>query len=503
MSEQENSPIDKTKLKPAEENPWYVLATIYGEEPDNKTHIKNRMVWNSWAVSKLNEEQKQVIAKKRLGILDNVPNWDDIHQEVAKRFEKRLAGRKLPNPCTEIDFSFTCFVRRICFRVFIFPLGIDFSQSIFTEGADLRKGIFLAGANFGRTIFADKTLFNNAMFFDYALFKKAVFQGHPLFKGTTFFSRDKSVVFIESAFNVGAVFRETTFHGDATFRGADFFDYTSFHNATFFGSANFSRADFYEHAPFSKVTFSGSANFRETTFSKIATFPKTTFNALASFKNTTFEGHSYFRDTEFMIESIFTDCQFNEPCNLSSTKFKTVYPILEGTKLHEKTILVTNPNDWPDPKNYKQNPKQARASCEVLRHSMNNQGLPEQAHFFFRREMAFAGRMGSLGQRLPYKLFGWLSDYGYSIYRPALWLIALWLGFASVYKVFSSLSFTESLGLSIASLLQFTGWQRVYFSEVMADLPVWLKILAGFQTIAGIVLLFLLGLGLRNRFRFK
>jgi hypothetical protein len=169
----------------------------------------------------------------------------------------------------------------------------------------------------------------------------------------------------------------------------------------------------------------------------------------------------------------------------------------------EKINISTGQEYWPDPKKCEQSPEEARASCEVLRHAMNNQGLPEQAHFFFRREMQFAGRMGSLWQRLPYKLFGWLSDYGYSIYRPALWLIALWLGFASVYMVFSNLSYTESLGLSIASLFQFTGWQRVYFSELMQCLPVWLKILAGSQTIAGIVLLFLLGLGLRNRFRFK
>ena len=92
MSEKDNA-----ELKPAEENPWYVLATLYGEEPDEATQNKNRMVWNSWAVSKLNESDKQAIALSRKDGLGEIVNWEGengIKEEVEKLFKRRLPREK-------------------------------------------------------------------------------------------------------------------------------------------------------------------------------------------------------------------------------------------------------------------------------------------------------------------------------------------------------------------------------------------------------------------------
>ncbi|MDJ0825947.1 MAG: hypothetical protein QNJ16_10635 [Rhodobacter sp.] len=62
----------------------------------------------------------------------------------------------------------------------------------------------------------------------------------------------------------------------------------------------------------------------------------------------------------------------------------------------------------------------------------------------------------------------------------------------------------EAVGLSFANLFAFLGFARLYFGEFLAEeAPTWVKVLAGGQTIAGVVLLFFLGLGLRNRFRLK
>ena len=40
-------------LKPAAENPWYVLATIHGEQTgkrcDRDVHRRNRRIWNGWS----------------------------------------------------------------------------------------------------------------------------------------------------------------------------------------------------------------------------------------------------------------------------------------------------------------------------------------------------------------------------------------------------------------------------------------------------------------------
>lgn len=425
MSEQENSPIDKTTLKPAEENPWYVLATICNKDlimPVDGTirgaaeflafldRYRSKDIWNAWAFSKLGDEQKATLRDERPDLTEHLSEWDEISEDINEKIEKRC-GRSLPSLLHGIEFSEVDFVEDIQFANFIFPSKVSFNKAKFSGTAN----------------------FNNAVFFDNVVFED-----------------------------------------------------TSFLKETAFG----------------KVISSKVCVFKKTRFSEHAFFDDAKFNDIR-FISTAFDRYLFFRRIRVNQNSCFVDCDFPKSCSLREARFEKGYPILEGTILAENTLITAKEEYWPDPKKCEQSPEEARASCEVLRHTLNNQGLPEQAHFFFRREMQFAGRIGSLWQRLPYKLFGWLSNYGYSIYRPVFGLIALWLGFASVYKVFSSLTFTESLGLSIASLFQFTGWQRVYFSEVMADIPVWLKILAGFQTIAGIVLLFLLGLGLRNRFRFK
>ena len=62
---------DKTKaqnapsleLRPANENPWYVLMTLYGD-----AYGKNRKVWNSWAAQVLTDEEK--LAYEELGRVD-------------------------------------------------------------------------------------------------------------------------------------------------------------------------------------------------------------------------------------------------------------------------------------------------------------------------------------------------------------------------------------------------------------------------------------------------
>lgn len=398
--------IPSTFLKPAEENPWYVLATICDQWQADDTplmhkgsQLENAQVWNSWIRSRLDDKQQQVLAGDPPKYLIRVPEWKAIEQSVKQRFAVRASQNK------------------------------HFLDKDFLTTIDFKSHEFKRPLNFSYFIFPDNVLID--------------------FRG--------------SKFHKPVMFNYTYSYGFLRFDHAHFLDPIDFRSARL-GCTDFTAAIFEADCDFRLVLFKESVRFG--------------------------------------------GCEFIKPCDLADAQFIKEYPKLVNTIFREKINLSAKSNTrekiyWPDPKNCKQNPEQAKASCEVLRHTMNNQGLPEQAHFFFRHEMQFAGRIGSLWQRLPYKLFGWLSDYGYSIYRPAFGLMVLWFGFASVYKVFSSLSFTESLGLSIASLFQFTGWQRVYFSEVMTDLPVWLKILAGSQTIAGIVSLFLLGLGLRNRFRFK
>jgi hypothetical protein len=56
----------------------------------------------------------------------------------------------------------------------------------------------------------------------------------------------------------------------------------------------------------------------------------------------------------------------------------------------------------------------------------------------------------------------------------------------------------QSLGMSVANTLNILGFRKDFF-----DAPALLKILAAVQTVLGAILLFLFGLGIRNKFRMK
>jgi hypothetical protein len=75
----------------------------------------------------------------------------------------------------------------------------------------------------------------------------------------------------------------------------------------------------------------------------------------------------------------------------------------------------------------------------------------------------------------------------------------------AVLLVFSdALPIEKSFGLSAANTLNVFGFRKDFFdSHCIENLPAALKILAALQTIFGTILLFLFGLGIRNKFRMK
>ena len=65
------------------------------------------------------------------------------------------------------------------------------------------------------------------------------------------------------------------------------------------------------------------------------------------------------------------------------------------------------------------------------------------------------------------------------------------------------LSLFRAFGLSLSNVLGILGLNQVIFAEDIAQLTGFSEVVSGTQTFLGLVLLFLLGLGLRNRFRIK
>ena len=95
-------------LQPATNNPWYWLATVYGEQPrgasnlfyDEKLAEQNRIAWNRWMATCLNEDD-QIDATERK------PFTPEEEIAFLKAFKRRAEDNTLapPGPAQSIDFA--------------------------------------------------------------------------------------------------------------------------------------------------------------------------------------------------------------------------------------------------------------------------------------------------------------------------------------------------------------------------------------------------------------
>ena len=423
------------KRRRASENPFYILATIYGEHTDEidfDLNEQNRGVWNAWACQGLSDDEKDEITKTYPRLI--IPDWtEDLKKTVNDAFAKRLPGGPIPDHSSDINFR-----------------GTDFKQPV----------------GFVGFLFLKDAVFMNAQF-------------------------TKAAIFTHAQFTEGA---------------------------------NFINAQFTNAASFMHARFTNRAHFRYAQFTQGASFSYARFKEKACFTSSRFEAHSYFQGAIFSEALDFTDASFARPVNFRQARFEKYYPILEGTNLHGKTTLTAQPKYWPKATDhsqyegtYTQTLEKAAAGCAHLRHNMTAQGLPDDAHFFFRREMGCKLAMAGGVKKLPLWFYGKLSDYGYSYGRPLWWLIQLWLvwtlgylvfhhskgGFSKLTEDFSVLwsdwdAVFDAAGLSFANIFVFFGFHKRFDMKWSGDSN-WLIAFTGLETI----LLFFLGLGLRNQFRLK
>lgn len=417
-------------LTPANENPWYVLATLYGEQEGEEIHddlaMRNSMIWNAWACARLDENTKQKLVRKGVITSSDSTRWGRIEAEVKQRHELEMRNRNgaefgypgLPNSQNLIDMSSLRFSNPCSFQSFLFMSLVNFENSVFHSNA---------------------------------------------------------------------TFEHTTFGAPAMFIGLQVWRNISFRFAHFDTDAFFIGSEVRGNALFQASGFAGSSFFDQVHFGNF--------------------------ESSVPVNTVFVGARFEQPVSFRQTMFCQSYPDFRGAVLHENTTFTARNGFWPERIDNQQNQNAlevARESAATIRHLVGKQGLPEDEHFFFRKEMGFARQIGPLWQRLPYIGFGALSDYGYSIARPFRWLACLFaypLGFYGGYLAKDGAAIpaqiTGALGLAFSSTFNFFGFQRTYFREELAEFDALMSFLSGSQTVMGYVLLFFLALGLRQRFRLR
>jgi uncharacterized protein YjbI with pentapeptide repeats len=236
----------KTK---AEDNPWYLLATLYGVPThwDNELIEKNRVAWNRYFAANLDEETRtKFIEEKRHAADELRPFSPEELQGVATAFARRrkVSAKELalPESFAEIDFS-----------------NVEFEQYAFFQDY-----LFGSNSSFQRATFSDQAYFSGATYSGYANFRGVTFSGGAGFGGAVFsfaWFEDATFSFVNfegATFSNGAEFRNATFSDDAFFSDVAFSSWTSFDGATFSGRATFRGKTFFSGgASFSGATFSG------------------------------------------------------------------------------------------------------------------------------------------------------------------------------------------------------------------------------------------------------
>ena len=426
---------DGVRLTAANKNPWYVLATIYGEHEEEDNYVtfdrglaaKNRRAWNLWACQGLSDEEREDRAKKLgLTIADLTPHQSSQKakaelEEITKRFQARM-GADMDLPSNEGNSNFT-------------------------------NAIFSKYLNFEKMVFERDAFFNNAVF-----------------------ARD--VTFTSAAFLGEAVFIYSTFFGDTHF--------------------NFS-------------SFSSSAIFNFAVFMNFTSFGHATFSVIADFSSVTFKSTTRYSDAKFL----------------------TYVPEFHAAKLYEDTVFPIPErytDNWPKLKGkYSMPAADQKRAYNRLRLFMNKSLQIDEEQFFHRQEMRCKTVLAKWYHKPFYWLFSWFSDYGISVWRPLFWMVfvmlsgalfMLWWQEAFTFLPKETSGFDWTLGLlgeddpwakprqaagwSISNTLPFLGFGKLYYGgEFAANLAWPLKVVGGVQTVAGFILLFFFGLGLRNRFRLR
>jgi len=499
---------DGVRLQAANKNPWYVLATIYGEQeaPWGEGQAKNRRVWNGWFCSELSDEERADRATKAgLDEGELAPLTASERTEIEERFAERMKSAgvenpKMPDPAQNIDFSRVIFLDILSFQNFIFEKTCIFSGAYFANGASFKNTVFVIGG----------------------LFDRAVFKG-------------------------GVNFTFSTFEDDADFRGAKFSNMSEFELAIFRGITDFHGARFGMGVFFGGTTFEGSVDFSTSKFT----------GGLLS-QDVKYNGGADFSDTEFYEEAYFRSAEFKSITKFNNARFLTHVPEFHAAELYDNTVFPASSNqirNWPplrgsvqlegrDVIKHPEDPSGRISTVESnepvdvmpaedqkraynrLRLFMNKSLQIDEEQFFHRQEMRCKTKLANKWHsKLLYRLYSGLSDYGNSVWRPVGFLVLVMLfGFVANLWISGNLATLlphgdagmgwsfgllgeddpwakprQAAGWSISNTLPFLGFGKLYYG----DLAWPLEVAGGVQTLLGYVLLFFFGLGLRNRFRLR
>lgn len=371
---------------------------------------QGKEAWNEWA--------NEMLVKKTKLEEDGKLQIDPMRQEDADQITKDWIA------VSSVDFSGHVFEGDAEFSDFIFPYDASFKKATFGKRAgfnnvkfsgramfhDVKFGV---SAEFTSATFGGWTWFENATF-DWAWFGETTFGGWTWFENATF----NYAHFDDSIFSSYASFDDSIFNRDTGFYRATFGgDWTTFSRATFCDSAGFSNVKFIGNALFNQVNFEGTTHFEKTIFEKVASFDGISGKGFFSFQGSEFHLVPYFNQAHFKEAPQFDDSDFN--------KAKTGWKWIRSTDTSSNTT-----SNWRSLKRLAiQGHDHNRELSFFAEEIKSRRGKQDKAFPHPFNLVAAHGKIWPGGTRywfgLLYELF---SNFGRSIWRPLTWwLVSIFL----------------------------------------------------------------------------
>lgn len=339
---------------------------------------------------------------------------------IAKLGKTHWNSWRLRFPRSEVDF-----------RDFLFESPMDFSGFNFPTIIK-KQGHVYSCADFSGAIFKSSAIFDQCHFGDNAKFFGAKFES--------------SCSFREASFGICPDFEKAKFDGDAKFDGAKFERHAFFQEIVANDVFSFANAEFNGNTSFLKATFNGISDFEGASFGYFAGFDLAQFKSLSIFRIPTSEeakpGQNNFVHISFSGSDFFSKASFTGRTFKSSASFCS-YESHEETKKSKETVFHQAP-DFHNCKFHQDTnfdgaefledtgPDAARA-YRTLKLAMEQLKATREEQRFFRLEMKAEHPSLPKGKRWMSTLYSLFSDYGFSLWRPAAWLLALSLAFGTGY----------------------------------------------------------------------
>lgn len=322
--------------------------------------------------------------------------------------------------------------------------NLDCSETIF-HGPVLGHKAQLANASFKAARFLDRVMFEDAVFGADVDFSTAAFKATAWFQGATFQ-------------------RASFYHSEAEdsvhFNGAVFGDYVNIEWSTFHGLAAFSGATFrggvtflttqMDHAAFDGATFSDGADFRDVVCDRLD-MSDARMAGLMDFRGLTVTSDFSMRSAESKGTIDFSEATFGTPPDFTFTTLRCEIRLDNLTVRRSWLGFYVRPQSGYDatmrpprrfgiyldenaPAKFRALRKIAASGNDVLRELSFHAGEIRSSRFVTDWPLPWWGKpLGGFPRFWAGVLYGALSDYGRSIFRPFAWWVLLSAACAGLY----------------------------------------------------------------------